>query len=110
MQGWRTNRARVRFCAMKVSSATISTPSARPAVAGERDHGGLHDRRGRNCSLRGPRALGRAAAQLKGGDKRCLNQQSRAGLLIPETANWPTTMARPSPPWQSWSTLAARRP
>jgi hypothetical protein len=40
MQGWRTNRARVRFCAMKVSSATISTPSARPAVAGERDDGG----------------------------------------------------------------------
>jgi hypothetical protein len=45
---------------------------------GECDHGGLHDSRGRNCRLRGPRAQGREA-HLRGRNERCLNQQSRVG-------------------------------
>jgi hypothetical protein len=40
-----------------------------PAVAGECDHGGVHDRRGRNCRQRGPRAQGREA-HLKGRNER----------------------------------------
>jgi hypothetical protein len=40
---------------------------------------------------------------------RCLRKLSSTGLQRPATASWPTTRARSSPPWISWSTLYSAR-